>query len=539
MTRRFALPLVLLTACASSSDTAAPTPAPAPAVETVEQSVIYGDDDRLEYYEVREELQAATEAAVTFIDPGNLDERDPDAIRFIGRSLSGGGICDDEPFADQPTASGCSAVLIDDRLVATAGHCVRTTRCPSSLFAFGYYYEDEDELKTITTDDLYGCLRVVTISMGDRGDFAVMEMDRVVTSAAPLEVDASGVETGDGLTLIGFPSAIPAKIAENGAVMAADIGGGVSFTGSVDAFGGNSGSMVLGEDDRVVGILVAGEQDYVDDGGCFRRNFLPQDGHTGGETITSIVTVVETLCEDVGYPSERLCDGEAECGDGWCSGDESLESCEEDCSPPPAPETPDEWTCDPYFYGVGDDCDCACGAYDPDCDNHRLRVLGCHRGQICDENGECAENPEFAHVPDEWECAPWFYEIGDDCDCACGTYDPDCDDPSLRILNCEPGEVCGPGGLCFDPDDLPDPEPDPEPDAGTEDVGDPDAGTDADDATPDDDASDTGDSDEDGSATSSSRRKRGGCAVASAPSVPPALGLLLGAALLGRRRRDR
>ena len=202
--RRLGVALLSLAACAPADTPGSVAP------EVVTQPVVYGDDDRLEYYEAREGLQTAAEAAVTFIDDRNLDDADPGAIRFVGSSLSDDGVCADEPFADQPTASGCSAFLIDDRLIGTAGHCIGGNRCPSGLFAFGYYYESPGTLRAITEDDLYECLRVVAFELGREGDFAVMELDRAVTSAAPLEVDTSGVSIGDGLTLIGYPSAIPA-----------------------------------------------------------------------------------------------------------------------------------------------------------------------------------------------------------------------------------------------------------------------------------------------------------------------------------------
>lgn len=38
---------------------------------------------------------------------------------------------------------------------------------------------------------------------------------------------------------------------------------------------------------------------------------------------------------------------------------------------------PTTWTCNPLFYGSKDGCDCACGAWDPDCDMTSQKVFNC------------------------------------------------------------------------------------------------------------------------------------------------------------------
>ena len=40
-------------------------------------------------------------------------------------------------------------------------------------------------------------------------------------------------------------------------------------------------------------------------------------------------------------------------------------------------DVPSTWTCNPLFYGSKDGCDCACGAWDPDCDTISQKVFNC------------------------------------------------------------------------------------------------------------------------------------------------------------------
>lgn len=413
----------------------------------MEQEVVYGADDRLEYYEVDAEMQALARAAVTFVGGRSLDEERDGTLTYVGGTLGDHEeLCPGERFAEQPTASGCSASLIDDRLVMTAGHCVGGNSCPDTYFGFGYYYESQGVFPAITFDDVYTCNRVVAYSDGRGGDYAVVELDRAVTFADPLDVDTSGVARGDQLILMGFPSTIPLKIAANATVVQSS--DGIQFGGTVDAFSGNSGSAVLGSDGRAVGILVAGNEDYAYDrsSGCYRVNELPSNGSDGAEQITDIRAVITSLCGG-GYPSERLCGTFGECGDEFCTGDETSDSCPEDCEPVVGPP-PSSWQCESSWYGVGDDCDCRCGAYDPDCDNPDLEILNCEAGQVCDASGECSNG---GGGPAGWTCDPSGFGDGNQCDCDCGIFDPDCDEPGLPVANCGAGQVCNASGACADP----------------------------------------------------------------------------------------
>jgi hypothetical protein len=74
-----------------------------------------------------------------------------------------------------------------------------------------------------------------------------------------------------------------------------------------------------------------------------------------------------------------------------------------------------DWTCDVSYYDAGDGCDCKCGAWDPDCDNPALPVYGCKAGQKCGVDALCHD-----------VCKPSCtgLECGDDgCGGSCGACD--------------------------------------------------------------------------------------------------------------------
>jgi hypothetical protein len=71
-------------------------------------------------------------------------------------------------------------------------------------------------------------------------------------------------------------------------------------------------------------------------------------------------------------------------------------------------------------------------------------VFRCGDGQTCDAAGQCVDGGGT------WFCPASYYGTGDGCDCECGAYDPDCDDPSQSVLNCPDGYACGAGGRCID-----------------------------------------------------------------------------------------
>lgn len=69
-------------------------------------------------------------------------------------------------------------------------------------------------------------------------------------------------------------------------------------------------------------------------------------------------------------------------------------SCGSDGSCIYADRVPESWFCDEKWYGVGDGCDCNCGAIDPDCEKSDL-VMNCPCSTQTCESGKCSGKCEI------------------------------------------------------------------------------------------------------------------------------------------------
>lgn len=149
------------------------------------------------------------------------------------------------------------------------------------------------------------------------------------------------------------------------------------------------------------------------------------DYYQDGEYCDCRCGAVDPDCTDVALPVDGCYEGQS------CSTDGS--QCE---------GVPTAWTCEATKFGTGDGCDCLCGEgiLDPDCEAAPTPAAGCEAGETCGSNGAC--------VPSGWTCAGEYYEDGADCDCECGAVDPDCSIAGAQVFGCETGEVCNASGMC-------------------------------------------------------------------------------------------
>lgn len=258
----------------------------------VQPNVIYGDDNRLDLYDVSDvDWQKAAQSTVAVFDKKKLTDQGSHYLLSYTEYGRTYGLCQDEPFYSQPISSFCSGSLIGKDIVVTAGHCVRNEfNCEKSRFVFNYSYSDpNDDPTVIAKDDVFSCKEIIhTETNALTGlDFAIIRLDREVEKYEPLKIRTEDVITEDqSLVVIGHPSGLPAKLAGNGSIRSNNEP--YFFVTNLDTYGGNSGSAVFNQDTKAVeGILVRGESDYVyhPDEGCRRSNKCPADGCRGEDVV--------------------------------------------------------------------------------------------------------------------------------------------------------------------------------------------------------------------------------------------------------------
>jgi len=257
------------------------------------EKVIYGEDDRLDLYQVTNsrDVQLA-DSTVALMEATNLTkngEKFDIAAEVFGREF---GLCEKEPFYNQPSGAFCSGSLVAPDIIITAGHCIKNAGdCASTKFVFNYAVTKEGVYPTSApADAVVGCKEIIARKQEGAGaDFAVIRLDRKITNHKPLAINrANDLKAGDHVGVIGHPSGLPVKVSfgEDTVVRTVDKPG--FFMANLDTYGGNSGSAVFNTKTGLVeGILVRGENDFVYDNGCRISNVCKAD-ECRGEDVTKI-----------------------------------------------------------------------------------------------------------------------------------------------------------------------------------------------------------------------------------------------------------
>ncbi|MBI4351737.1 MAG: trypsin-like peptidase domain-containing protein [Elusimicrobia bacterium] len=272
---------------------------------------IYGDDNRLDYFEAPAAMRELADSVVSLWPSRQvkleLGEYKLATISF-GEALN---LCPGEKFREQPVGAFCSGTLVGEDIVMTAGHCITDeAKCADTRFVFGYNIDtDGGKARTAVTEkDIYGCKSIIKRDLDKQAsgligtgwailnallnragpDYALVQLDRKVEGRKPLPVNREkDLRAGTKIFVIGHPVGLPVKVAGEASVR--DAGRKAFFTTDLDTFGGNSGSAVFNAStNKIEGILVRGGTDFVDSPAGCKVQLKSGQNEGRGEAVTKI-----------------------------------------------------------------------------------------------------------------------------------------------------------------------------------------------------------------------------------------------------------
>jgi V8-like Glu-specific endopeptidase len=279
---------------------------------------IYGCDDRKDLFDPRvtEHQKRAAQATAVLVLSKDLRASGSGFVLPADRA----GLCSPEQaakaqaaaperFWDQPSPGFCSGFKVGPRLIATAGHCIKTqSDCRGTSFVFGFQMSARNSRpeQAIAKGNVYRCTAMIGGShpageTSTKSDWRVVRVDREIdapTVAIRTAADQPPLKPDSAVTVIGYPIGLPVKIADNATVRTVQK---TKFVANLDTYGGNSGSVVLNTDrlargDLLAeGILVSGEPDFqTTNQACFLSKRCPNAG-CAGETVTAISEIAAAL----------------------------------------------------------------------------------------------------------------------------------------------------------------------------------------------------------------------------------------------------
>ena len=264
-----------------------------------QQTVIYGQDNRKDWFELSDEQKNEAECVVgLFFDTSIVDNEDGTSTiktRNFGTAYK---LCANEPFRDQPISAFCSGVLVASDVIATAGHCVKANDIEKVRFVFGFRMTDATTAQTVVdNNDIYSGVSIIDRKqVGNGPDWALVKLDRPVTNHPIATIRSAGkIADNQAVHVIGHPCGLPLKYASDAEVRSNTPK--AFFVANLDTYGGNSGSPVFNSDTfEVEGLLVRGDNDFVTVNGCKVSLVCPDTGCRGEDCTRT--TEFSALLED-------------------------------------------------------------------------------------------------------------------------------------------------------------------------------------------------------------------------------------------------
>lgn len=242
--------------------------------------IIYGEDDRLDIYQLPPASPVRTDAACVmlvlsarYIEPVEDGQAELFTVVF-GEQIK---LCPNEKFLRQrcvPRLTG-TAFLVAPNMVATAAHCLNGLPREDICFLPGFKMIDQNnEPLLFPLPDVHRISRIIWLD--ETKDGALLVLDRPVRDSQPGRVRIRGrVPDGSDVHVIGHPEGLPMKYADDAEAFVPS-GKTPSFQSNLDVFPGNSGSPVFNSDSHIIEGIVyeAPENPFEWNGTCYESRHV-------------------------------------------------------------------------------------------------------------------------------------------------------------------------------------------------------------------------------------------------------------------------
>ncbi len=231
-------------------------------------AVLYGEDDRKNFYQVTEPELRDLGLSSAAIVPGRRLEI-LDGARYLLHSIPSR-LCSSEAFLQEKIFATCSSVLISESLVLTVGHCFFPSDCSTHLFIFGLWKtSDSDPVQIVKSSSVYRCNKVLAWkgeSLRDDNalEYAIIQLDRpVALPFRPAKIASQfHISKNDPLYMIGYPLGLPMKWAA-GYARKESLETNRMIETNLDTYAANSGSPLFNALGELVAIMANGEKDSI------------------------------------------------------------------------------------------------------------------------------------------------------------------------------------------------------------------------------------------------------------------------------------
>jgi hypothetical protein len=222
-------------------------------------------DERLDFFEISNHqiLKNATGVAAICTEDsiiGNNKGTIKIRVKKYGKTFN---LCQCEPYYQQPVSAGplFTGFLVDDDIIATAGHCINKYNLKNLRIIFGYRMLDPfTPLTRIPNEHVYLGVKIIKRLSDIKkvgAEWTLLKLDRKVKGQSTVTLSQRPITKKEPFYVIGHPMGLPIKYAPGITINTIQ---NQNILAPLDLYMGNSGSPIFNAlTHEVIGMVVRGD----------------------------------------------------------------------------------------------------------------------------------------------------------------------------------------------------------------------------------------------------------------------------------------